>query len=351
MTEGGMGRRVRNQTVLTHINWLLTGSWPIFPLPMEWLSWMSKALLPSKSEWEQQGVITDHINQLCFSLITFLLLSPYVIHMAKERGRELNMSVQKQNKMFLEINLRTSRSAHGVREIHRNHLELSSWGSTCKDQSQLDTIGLEVLGTVLNCKVFNRILSFKHYFFCFSPNSTHTLTYTHTFWLKSMRTPVSWGGCLGRTRDQGPLSIPRFLNCYPMCHRGKSECSDSSQRSQPVALLIGAVPHLQGSCLQSFITSSWLPSSSSEALDASCLPLLYHHQHLCVCPCGVFFPHSSYEEERTHTGSFLLALSTFLSSRMSIPHRIFFSPPLPFFPATHQQGKTRCQWWKPWTKL
>lgn len=65
---------------------------------------MSKALLPSKSEWKKHSVITDHINQLYFSLITFLPSSPCVIHMAKERGRELNVSVQKQNKMFLEIN-------------------------------------------------------------------------------------------------------------------------------------------------------------------------------------------------------------------------------------------------------
>lgn len=63
----------------------------------------------------------------------------------------------------------------------------------------------------------------------------------------------------------------------------------------------------------------------SEALDAACLLLLYSGQHTCVRPCGVSFPWSSYEEDRTHTGSFLAVFSAFPSSLTSTPHpRSFF---------------------------
>lgn len=79
-------------------------------------------------------------------------------------------------------------------------------------------------------------------------------------------------------------AISLFLNWHPLCHGGKSECSDSALRAQPVALLIRAPelspswpgagtaparPHSGAlfSVLYHFLLVTFF---LSEALDAAC---------------------------------------------------------------------------------
>lgn len=310
---------------------------------MEWLSWMSKALLPSKSEWEQQGVITDHINQLCFSLITFLLLSSYVIHMAKERGRELNMSVQKQNKMFLEINPRTSRSAHGVREIHRNHLELSSWGSTCKDQSQLDTIGLEVLGTVLNCKVFNRILSFKHYFFLLFLPQLHTHTHTHTYLLAKVYENTRVLGWMSwedsEPRSSLHPSVPKLLSHVPQREVRVlwliSEISASGfaewSCSPPSGVLSSVLHHF-------LLVTFFLLRGSGCFLLASSLP---PPTPMCLSLWGLLSPQQLWRGTDTHGVLPCCSLNFPFKPYVHPTQNFLFSPPPFFFSCYPSAGKDK----------